>query len=86
MNAGIVGGRTVTEAGIRRNRGAGVLHQIGALRMQEITLRLAEICEVSLIDQIVADRPVVGEVPLLVALLAIGAEIQVVAPPAWKRE
>ena len=47
-----------------------------AHRMQEVALGLAEVGEVQFVDQGVAKGPVVGEVPLLVSLRGVGAEIQ----------
>ena len=46
------------------------------LRVQEISLCFAEVSEMCLVHQVIADRPVVGKVVLLVALLSIGAEVE----------
>src|SRR6185312_7018818 len=76
MDAGVVGGSTVTKAGIRRDRGAGVLHQVGTRRVEEVPLGFPEVCEMGLVHQSVAEGPVVSEVPLLVAVFGIGAKAQ----------
>jgi len=43
-----------------RASGAGVDHVVGPRRMQERTLRVAEVGEAKLIDRIVIDSPGVG--------------------------
>ena len=76
MNAEIVRGRAIretrhgTERGRKpgRRRRAGVLHQTGSLGMLKGALRLAVVVEAELIDRVVADRPGVGDVPLLETL------------------
>src|SRR4030095_5371192 len=44
--------------------------------MQECTLRFPEIVKTKLVDKAIGDRPVVTQVPLLVAFRGIRAEVQ----------
>ena len=86
MDAGRISTCAIIETSIGRHRGARILHEISALRMQERSLGLPEIREMRLVYDTVRDGPVVCEVQLLVTLLRSAPKFKTSAPPAWKRE
>ncbi len=52
----------------------GILHQFGIFRVLKRLLSFADVVETRLIDQVVADCPGVGGIPLLISLRDNAAE------------